>query len=531
MFRLLKQKGVHMTQKVDSIVIVGGGSAGWMTASSLISQFPDKKITVIESPNIPVVGVGESTIGGIRGWVKMLGIKDEDFMAATDATYKLSIKFNNFYSKDNNTWFYPFGKPWLKENMFGQDDWFIKKAIHPQTTTHDYADTYYSQMALVNNNKLTDTLDGFKLLEDSAFHFDAVKFGAWLRDTFCKPRGVVHISDEVVDIQINDSGISNLILESGTEISAELYIDCTGFSSLLIGKALNTPFKSYEHILPNNRAWAVQLQYHNKESEINAVTECTALDNGWVWHIPLWSRIGSGYVYSDKYITPNKAKEDFITHLATRGFDTTGCTFKDLKIRAGIHEKLWVKNVVAIGLSAAFLEPLESTGLFTVHQFASTLCKILSRGHINQWDRDEYNAVCEDEFAYWAQFVSMHYALSHRTDSKYWQDIGNNSYLSKFCDISRLQTPNLYHQTIYTKGFNNHLTDDNGVNCLGAGMNWNPINLPSLRTAFSFDANLKEEFKNVVDALDQRKTRWVNEVLTAPSTYQYLKDNIYKNTD
>jgi tryptophan halogenase len=517
-----------MTQQINNIVIVGGGSAGWMTAASLVTQFPDKKITVIESPNIPSIGVGESTVGGLRNWLKMIGIKDEDFIAETDATYKLAIKFNNFHNLGSNTWYYPFGDPYIKENTHNRDDWFLKKALYPNTTTHDYVDSYYPQMALVNSNKLTDdSLDNFNLSKDSAFHFDAVKFGLWLRDKFCKPKGVEYIADEVVNVLQDENGISTLVLESSKTISADLFVDCTGFSSLLIGKALNTPFKDYSHILTNNRAWAVQLAYTDKERQLNAVTECSALDNGWVWHTPLWSRIGSGYVYSDKYITPEQAKEDFIKHLSGKGFDTTNSTFRDLKMRVGIHEKLWVKNVVAIGLSAAFLEPLESTGLLTVHDFATNLCRTLSRGSISQWDRDEFNLKCHDEFNYWSQFVVMHYALSSRSDSQYWRDIAGKSHIEHFQELNQLQTQSLYHQSIYAKGFKRALQEDNGVQCLAAGMNWNPLDLPILRNQFSLETNLKEKFDLVVNGLHQRKQRWKRAVETAPSCYQYLKDNFY----
>ena len=143
-----------MISKINNIVVVGGGSAGWIVATTLISQLPNTKITVIESPNIPTVGVGESTIGGIRAWLRLVGIKDNDFMSACDASYKLAIKFNNFYKQDSGAWYYPFGAPYLKDTMHGRDDWFIKKTLYPNTPTEDYANTYYSQMALVNSNTI-----------------------------------------------------------------------------------------------------------------------------------------------------------------------------------------------------------------------------------------------------------------------------------------------------------------------------------------------------------------------------------------
>lgn len=520
-----------MSSKINKIVIVGGGSAGWIVAASLITQLTNVEVVVIESPDIPTVGVGESTVGGIRAWLRMVGIRDKDFISACDASYKLAIKFNNFYKKDSGAWYYPFGDAFLKGTAHGRDDWFIKKALYPETPADDFVNSYYPQMALVNANKIMTNngqLDNFEFYNDTAFHFDAAKLGIWLRDTHCVPKGVVHIADEVDTIIVED-GIKELILKSGKHVTADLYVDCTGFKSLLLGESLGVPFNSYEHLLPNNRAWATRVPYTNKEVQLNSVTECTALDNGWVWNIPLWSRIGTGYVYSDKYISPEKAKEDFITHLTTNGFNIESCEFRDIKMRVGKHKELWVKNVVAIGLSAAFIEPLESTGLLTTHDFARTLCNVLLRGSVSQWDRDEFNLKCEDEFNYWAQFVSMHYALSHRDDSEYWRDIGKRSYVSLIPNINKLQTQSLYHQTLYQKNFVKSFQDDPGINCLAAGMNWHTNDLTTLKNIFSVGVDIKDEFAIVLKNLEDKKTKWKRAVETAPSLYQYLKDNFYKN--
>ena len=162
------------------IIIVGGGSAGWMSAATLIKEFPDKKIALIESPEISTIGVGESTIQQIRLWTKFLGIKDDHFLKHTDGTYKLSIKFTDFYKK-GESFHYPFGKPVFRNTKTFYNDWWLKKYIFPKTPYTDYADCYFPQMALVNNNKLSynerGVLDNFNLFSDAAFHFDAIKFG------------------------------------------------------------------------------------------------------------------------------------------------------------------------------------------------------------------------------------------------------------------------------------------------------------------------------------------------------------------
>jgi tryptophan halogenase len=521
-----------MTIKVDKIIIVGGGSAGWMTAASLVTQLKNKEIYVIESPNIPTVGVGESTVGGIRGWLRMVGIRDSDFISHTDASYKLAIRFNNFYNEKGGTWYYPFGRPYLKENLHGRDDWFIKKAIYPETPTDDYVTSMYSQMALVHANKICTNnpdLDGFDFYNDTAFHFDAAKMGAWLRDYHCIPKGVKLIRDTVKEIYTDQNGISSLLLESGQTINADLYVDCTGFKSLLLGGALKEPFDDYQHILPNNRAWATRIPYTDKEKQLNSVTDCTALDIGWVWNIPLWSRIGTGYVYSDKYIDPVSALNKFKKYLVDKNLCIDEAEFRDIEMRVGKHKRLFVKNVVALGLSAAFIEPLESTGLLTTHEFARSLCNILVRDHVSQWDRDEFNLKCEDEFNYWVQFVSMHYALSHRIDSEYWRDIGQKSYVALSPRISNFQTQSLYYQTLNHKSFIKFFQDDDGINCLAAGMNYNANDIVTLNNIFPVGTDLKHEFDIMIRKLEFRKRKWKEAVKTAPSLYQFLL-NSYFNT-
>jgi tryptophan halogenase len=346
---------------MKSILIVGGGSAGWMTAATLLKQFPDKKITLIESKNIATVGVGESTIGGVKAWTNWLGIDDKHFLKHTDGSYKLSIKFTDFYKK-GEAFHYPFGRPYLEGNRALLNDWWFKKFYYPNTPYSDYVDCHYPQMALVNSNKCFYNENNeipFRFNMDTAYHFDATKFGLWLKDHYCLPKGLKHIKEDIISIEQNNEGIVSL----NNKYKADLYIDCTGFKSLLLDKTLKEPFDSYTDMLPNNSAWATRIPYADKEEELVGYTNCTAIQNGWVWNIPLWSRIGTGYVYSDKFVSDEDALKEFQKYLGTKELE-----FKNIKMRVGLHKRLWVKNVVAIGLSAGFIEPLESNGLFTRRQ-------------------------------------------------------------------------------------------------------------------------------------------------------------------
>jgi tryptophan halogenase len=421
-----------MIKPVDKIVIVGGGSAGWITAAAIIKAYPNKDVTVIESPDVPTVGVGESTLGHFRRFCHFLEIEEKDFMTHCDASYKLSIQFTDFYEKDAGSFHYPFGTPFTKD-LDGMQDWLVKKAMYPETPIRDFVHCYFPAAQLFENNKYSlnkfNEFDNFEPVKDVAYHFDAIKFAIWLRENYCRPRGVKHIRARVTDVNVNDDvGVEKLILNTGDEIIANLYIDCTGFKSLLIGQALKEKFTSYSHILPNNRAWACQVPYKDKKKEIQGYTNCTAIENGWVWNTPIWTRIGTGYVYSDKYVDPEVAKEEFKQYLMSNKMviprtrdEVEELKFRDVPMRIGAYENIFVKNVVAIGLSAGFIEPLESNGLLTVHEWALSLLRLLQRPAINEYDKETFNKATFTHWKGFADFVGLHYSLSIRTDTEYWK--------------------------------------------------------------------------------------------------------------
>jgi len=494
--------------KTNKIIIVGGGSAGWMAAATLISQFPNKDITVIESPNVPTVGVGESTLGQINNWLDLLNIKDEDFMPYTDASYKLSIRFEDFYKKDDGGFHYPFGEVIENEKLGTKQLWFLKKYLQPKTPITDYANQHYYNMAYVNQNKI-DVND-----VTSAYHFDATKFGLWLKDHYCKPRGVNHILEDVNTIETNEDGITSL----NNTHKADMFIDCTGFKSMLLGDTLKEHFNSYNDLLPNNKAWATRVPYKDKENELVPYTNCTAIENGWVWNIPSWERIGTGYVYSDKYVSDEEALNEFKRHLDKNGSDYSNSEFKNIKMRVGIHDRLFVKNVCAIGLSAGFIEPLESNGLLSVHEFLINLVKIMKRGEedtISQWDRDNFNVECKRFFDQFTEFVAMHYALSHRDDTKYWKDVTNKSFYD-----NRITTD--FDKNIETK-MNNHqwLKSNAGVHCIATGMRY-----------FAMDI-LKDDSTELdilrIGLREKEVNKWNIICKDKPKLLQFLKDNIHND--
>ena len=496
--------------KSCNILIVGGGSAGWMRAGTLESQFPNHQISLIESKNISTVGVGESTLGKITDWMRLLKIKDKNFIKHVDGSYKLSIKFTDFYKK-GESFHYPFGIAPVKNTRAGTNDWWFKKMLNPKTSYSDYADcTFPLQMAYVNQNKFDmDQLE-------RAYHFDATKFGLWLKNNYCKK--IKHIIEDVVSIEQDENGIKSL----NNKYTADLYIDCTGFKSLLLDKTLKEPFESYSDMLPNDSAWATKIKYKDKEKELVPYTNCTAIENGWVWKIPLWSRIGTGYVYSSKFVDDETALKEFKKHLNQKSLE-----FKKIKMRVGIHNRLWVKNVVAIGLSAGFIEPLESNGLYTVHEFLIKLVKNLQRDKISQWDRDNFNYQCKHMFREFSEFVALHYALSHRDDTEYWKHCLNKNWDKTLINLKSVSL-NGFNEAVRQRTYDFKYSDLGGLHCIAAGMHWSPTDKSTLIKEGKFtEEELEKEFESCIIYLNNRKEKCKQSIKDKPSLFKVLK-NVYK---
>ncbi len=525
---------------LNKIVIVGGGSAGWMSAASMIRAFPDKEVVVIESPDYPIIGVGESTLGGITGWAEWIGIDEKDFMPATDAVYKMSIKFTDFYKKDAGGFHYPFGKVFLDGTVNGLNDWYVKKAKFPELDVADYARTFFPALTLAEQNKLSwnesGKLGNFNFKQDVAYHFDATKFGQWLKNNYCIPRGVKVVADTVTDVTTNEEGIESVTLTSGEKLTADLFIDCTGFKSMLLEGALQEPWDDFSHMLPNNSAWATRIPYTDIEKEMEPYTNCTAINNGWVWNIPSWERIGTGYVFSDKHVSKEDALQEFKDHLRSDKMtihnpdrDVESLEYKHIKFRVGIHRRTFVKNVVAIGFAAGFIEPLESNGLFTVHEFLDKLVKTLERGTVTQWDRDAYNMTTRRQYLGFKEFVAQHYALSNRTDTQYWRDVTNKTF--------QPDVPNLEPSMVV--GFNdladiqiNRQRHDGlaGIHCIATGLNYFPVNKNTIQRWKHYEGVDYYEFcKGTWATWEVFRKLWQEEADASPTMYQWLKENIHND--
>ena len=430
------------------ICIVGGGSSGWMTASTLVKAFPEWDITLVESPKVASVGVGESTTQYFRQWVHFLGLKDEDWMPACDATYKISVRFHNFHKVGDAPWQYPFGLPrqiappdvwWFAQSKRG---WYNEK----------FAQDFFLAAYCAEKNLLPVNHEHFDIPHHTGFHFDAVKFANWLRDNYAIPRGVKHIQKHVD---------RSVIMED----DYDLFFDCTGFKSLLN----DSEWVDYSEFLPNNRAWVTRLPYINKEQEMKPVTDCTALSSGWVWNVPTWERIGTGYNFCDKYISVEDALHEFATHLKIDNHEQ----FRLIEYKTGRKEKIWNGRVVSIGLSAGFIEPLESNGLLSTHTFLTQFCRVMAgKNHVTQFMRDTFNNNCHFAFDGFASFVALHYALTQRNDSPYWKAVSNIKY--PYTDLIKSAQVSYMEQAVH---FPTKMTwGHESLWCVMAGHGWNPFN-------------------------------------------------------
>jgi len=523
--------------KVESIVVVGGGSSGWMTAALIAKKLPHIKLTVIEPENIPTIGVGESTLGHINRYLAQLDIllREKEWMPYCAATYKVSIQFTDF-GKIGERFQYPFGSFDVSNGKSLQDYAYIK-AMNPDWDA-SFANFYNPISYLADHNKMTPdsrVIRNYQFLWDTAYHFDAARFGEWLKLNICEPAGTNIIRDSIVDIVTNEDGIEYLKLEKdpSSKITADLFIDCTGFKSLLLEKTMKSKFISYSDVLPNDKAIATRLPYVDKTKEIHNVTDCHALSAGWVWDIPLWHRKGTGYVYSSKYISRDEAADEFRQHLAKQDADRArDAEFFDIDIRHGKREKAWVKNVVGIGLSYGFLEPLESTGLFTTHENALMLVNSLERrdGFISKIDIDGYNYAVDHIIECFKSFIQMHYSLSTREDSKYWRDQIHNTPLFYNDDHSdkTMTSPRLYKEFVHAHNVTNVAEDLQGSNYIAAGMGYSHIG--KTETEFRLIGNRYADRSRINKFMNEHsdyEKLIMRHIPNMQSTYEFLQHNVY----
>jgi tryptophan halogenase len=521
---------------LNKIVIVGGGSSGWLSAATLIKYFPEVNITLVESKTIPTIGVGESTTAMMKHFINAnLGIPDEDFIPGVDAIYKMSVKFTDFYYEGDGGFHYAFGHPDFTDLDFGLESWDIVKAYNPEITKEDFTKSFFSSYELFENNKIDDNSFGmfgnYNPKTDRGYHLDANKLGLWLKDNYCLPRGVSHVYADVIDVISNNDGVVGIKLSNDTTMEADFFVDCSGFKSILLSKIMNPKFVDLSHELPNNRAWATPIQYKQKEKEMIPYTNCTALKNGWAWYTPIWSRIGNGYTYCDKFVTPENALVEFKEYLLSDKTplnltqeEVDSLPFFEIKMNAGYYEENMIKNVAAIGLSGGFLEPLEGTGLYFITDALLALIKVLERN--NQFSRDAFNGYMSDLYNNWAAVLSMFYAQTSREDSLYWKTIKNKTFFPNKDNIifNRYIQRAMYDFPLERNQYDNWPATIHGTDFLNKA-------LPTIDRWQLWDSHLDYKIiaENYKKIFDKRKNNWKQAAKSALNNYDYLKNKFYNN--
>lgn len=415
-----------------SVVIVGGGTAGWMTATYMKAAFGERlSVTLVESDRVPTIGVGEATFSTVRHFFDYLGLPEEEWMPHCAASYKLAIRFEDWRSRGHR-FYHPFERLRVASGFTLADWWLREGPAGSEADRACFITPYLCEARrsprLLDGSLFVSDLDGSlgqsTMTEQRdqfpyAYHFDA----ALLAQFLCKygtNRGVRHITDDVTSVGQDDRGwISHVVTRHHGELHGDLFVDCTGFRGLLINQTLAEPFESFHDVLPNNRAVAMRVPRSAEDNSIAPYTTARAMDAGWIWTIPLYGRDGTGYVYSDRFCTPEDA-ERTLRAVAAPGRDDL--TANHIQMRIGRNRRSWVRNCVAIGLASAFVEPLESTGIFFIQHGVEQLVKHFPDTHWDEALTRNYNESIAHAVDGVKEFLVLHYRAAERDDTPYWKD-------------------------------------------------------------------------------------------------------------
>jgi tryptophan 7-halogenase len=415
---------VTVTQPVKAVVIVGGGTAGWLTAGIIAARHQARlkaggfSITLVESPDIKIIGVGEGTWPTIRSSLERMGVSETDLFKHCDAAFKQGGKFTGWTTGAADDAYY---HPLMLPNGFSQ----VNLVPHwlRRTQNQSFCDFVTPQGRICDDGLAPKLITSpeYKALANYSYHLDAGKFAPFLAQHCTQKLGVRHILADITKVNQADNGdIRSVTTRQAGDIPGDLFIDCSGFSALLIGKALGVGFRNCGDILFCDTALATQVPYETPNDPMPSQTIATAQDAGWIWDICLPTRRGVGYVYSSRHTSEEAARETLHKYLGPRNKDLSA---RKIPIRSGHRETFWKNNCVAVGLASGFLEPLESSAIVLVELSAKLLAEQMpANRHVMDIVAKRFNDVTMYRWGRIIDFLKLHYVLTRRTDSAFWRD-------------------------------------------------------------------------------------------------------------
>ena len=409
-----------MAEPPKSVIILGGGTAGWMTASLLNHRWADRgtRISLIESKDIGIIGVGEGSTPQLKAFFDKIGVEESEWMPRCNATYKAGIEFYGWSDRPGHEhYFHPFP---TDVDHFTQPRFFY--ATRARRTGRDvpaHPDPFFVPTRIAHDGLAPVAPANFPFFVSYGYHFDAFLIGAFLRELGVG-RGIEHVEARIASVELDEQGaVRALVAEDGRQFEADLFVDASGFRAAIIEGALGEPHRPFAANLFNDRAVVTPTPL--PADGVRACTRSTAKSAGWIWHIPLTNRIGNGYVYSSRYIDPEDAAAELRSHLGlAEDFEV-----RHLQMKCGRIERSWVKNCLAVGLAQGFLEPLEATAL---HIVIATV-----ESFLDAWDedrRDQFNAAIARRYEGIRDYIVCHYRTALKSDSDYWRDAAKLDTLS-----------------------------------------------------------------------------------------------------
>ena len=405
--------------------MLGGGSAGWISACLLYDAWGQRggSVTLVESPDIGIIGVGEGSTPQLKAFFDQLGIAEAEWMPSCDATYKFGIRFAGWSERPGyESYFHPFPGPvdLHSEPHFTHNCSLARRGIDVPA----HPDAWFLAQYLASARRSPEPADSFPFAPSYGYHFDAYKLGAFLRE-WATGRGVAHLERRVVDIALDTDGdVEALIDENGQRIEGDLFVDCSGFGSVIAQQRLGVAFHSFDDNLFNDRA-VVMPSAH--EGSITPQTESIAMRAGWRWSIPLTTRIGNGYVYSSRYLDERQAEAELRAAIGLEGSEQAA---RHLRMKVGRIAESWHRNCLTAGLAQGFIEPLEATALHIVIATAQEFIAAYEAGGFSAQHRDAFNASIGRRYDGIRDYIVAHYRLNQRSDTDYWRDNASNDRLS-----------------------------------------------------------------------------------------------------